>query len=236
VPEPAAARQPAAAPPQRGWSGPGTATTLVLVRHGVTEHTTGKRFTGGLGGDNLGLTDEGRDQARGTADWLSPLAEGIDVVVASPVRRTLETAEILAARLGKTFVTDDGLAEMEFGAWEGLTFAEVRERHPDDLDAWLGSLDVGPGGTGESLRTVQERVLASLEKVLADHAGQTVLAVSHVTPIKVLVAHALGAPLESVFRMELAPASVTVLSFYDDGRASLRMFNARPTDLALTAG
>jgi probable phosphoglycerate mutase len=125
---------------------------------------------------------------------------------------------------------------MEFGAWEGLTFAEVRERHPDDLDAWLGSLDVGPGGTGESLRTVQERVLASLEKVLADHAGQTVLAVSHVTPIKVLVAHALGAPLESVFRMELAPASVTVLSFYDDGRASLRMFNARPTDLALTAG
>jgi probable phosphoglycerate mutase len=236
VPEPAAARQPAAAPPQRGWSGPGTATTLVLVRHGVTEHTTGKRFTGGLGGDNLGLTDEGRDQARGTADWLSPLAEGIDVVVSSPVRRTLETAEILAARLGKTFVTDDGLAEMEFGAWEGLTFAEVRERHPDDLDAWLGSLDVGPGGTGESLRTVQERVLASLEKVLADHAGQTVLAVSHVTPIKVLVAHALGAPLESVFRMELAPASVTVLSFYDDGRASLRMFNARPTDLALTAG
>jgi probable phosphoglycerate mutase len=236
VPEPAAAPQPAAAPPQRGWSGPGTATTLVLVRHGVTEHTTGKRFTGGLGGDNLGLTDEGRDQARGTADWLSPLAEGIDVVVSSPVRRTLETAEILAARLGKTFVTDDGLAEMEFGAWEGLTFAEVRERHPDDLDAWLGSLDVGPGGTGESLRTVQERVLASLEKVLADHAGQTVLAVSHVTPIKVLVAHALGAPLESVFRMELAPASVTVLSFYDDGRASLRMFNARPTDLALTAG
>jgi probable phosphoglycerate mutase len=60
-----------------------------------------------------------------------------------------------------------------------------------------------------------------------------VLAVSHVTPIKVLVAHALGAPLESVHRMELTPASVTVLSFYADGGASMRMFNARPTDAAL---
>jgi ribonuclease H / adenosylcobalamin/alpha-ribazole phosphatase len=78
-------------------------------------------------------------------------------------------------------------------------------------------------------------VRASLEKLLADHAGQTVLAVSHVTPIKILVAHALGAPLEAVFRMELAPASVTVLSYYDDGNASLRMFNARPTDAAFTA-
>jgi ribonuclease H / adenosylcobalamin/alpha-ribazole phosphatase len=221
--------------PKRGWGEATVATTLLLVRHGVTEHTVNKLMTGGLGGLNVGLTDEGRDQARATADWLAPLAEGIDVVVSSPVRRTLETAEIIAARLGRTFETDDGLAEMEFGAWEGMSFAELRERHPDELDAWLGSPDAVPGGTGESLRSVQSRVRASLEKLLADHAGQTVLAVSHVTPIKILVAHALGAPLEAVFRMELAPASVTVLSYYDDGNASMRMFNARPTDAAFTA-
>jgi probable phosphoglycerate mutase len=125
---------------------------------------------------------------------------------------------------------------MEFGAWEGMTFAEIRERHPDDLETWLGSPDAVPGGTGESLRSVQMRVHASLDKVLADHAGQTVLVVSHVTPIKLLVAHALAAPLESVFRMELAPASVTVLSFFGDGTASLRMFNARPTDAAFIGG
>jgi len=81
---------------------------------------------------------------------------------------------------------------------------------------------------------VQARVLAGLEGLLAAHAGRTVLAVSHVTPIKVLVAHALGAPLESVYRMELAPASVTVLTFFPDGNAVLRMFNARPVELALT--
>ena len=81
---------------------------------------------------------------------------------------------------------------------------------------------------------MEKRVLGSLERLLSEYAGQTVLAVSHVTPIKVLVAHALTAPLEAVYRMEMAPASVTVLSFFADGHASLRMFNARPTDAAFT--
>ncbi len=242
APRPAAA--PAASPetapatdrpaaPARGWSGHGTPTTLVLVRHGVTSHTVDKRFSSGLGGSNPGLAEEGRAQIRATADWLSPLAEEIDVVVSSPVRRTYESAEIIGARLGRPLVTEDGLAEMEFGSWDGMTFAEIQERHPDELDAWLGSLDHPPGG-GESFRGVQRRVLASLDRLLAEYAGRTVLVVSHVTPIKVLVARALGAPLESVYRMEMAPASVTVLSFFDDGNAAMRMFNARPTEGVVT--
>jgi broad specificity phosphatase PhoE/ribonuclease HI len=217
--------------PHQGWSDGGTPTTLVLVRHGVTGQTLDKRFSSGLGGTDPGLTDEGRAQVRATADWLAPLAEDIDTVVASPVRRTHESAEILAARLGRPVVTEDGLAEMEFGSWDGMTYAEIRERYPDDLDAWLGSLDHTPGG-GESFRVVQKRVLGSLDLLLEEYAGRTVLVVSHVTPIKVLVAHALGAPLESVYRMELAPGSVTVLSYFSDGNAALRMFNARPTDAA----
>jgi probable phosphoglycerate mutase len=227
--------------PRRGWSPDQPTTTLVLVRHGVTSHTVDKRFSSGLGGSNPGLTDEGRAQMRATADWLAPLADGIDVVVSSPVRRTHESAEIVGARLEKPVLIDDGLAEMEFGTWDGLTFAEIQERHPDELDRWLGSLDEAPGG-GESFRVVEKRVLGSLERLLSEYAGQTVLAVSHVTPIKVLVAHALSAPLDAVYRMELAPASVTVLSFFPEpatgsglgGHASLRMFNARPTDAAFT--
>jgi probable phosphoglycerate mutase len=220
--------------PARGWSGGGIPTTLVLVRHGVTAHTVDKRFSGGLGGRNPGLTEEGRAQVRATADWLAPLMDEIDVVVSSPVRRTQESAEILGARLERAVSVEEGLAEMEFGTWEGLTFADIQERYPDDLDRWLGSLDHTPGG-GESFRVVEKRVLGSLERLLSEHAGQTVLAVSHVTPIKVLVAHALGAPLDSVYRMELAPASVTVLSFFPDGNASMRMFNARPTEAAFLA-
>ena len=208
-----------------------SATTLVLVRHGVTPHTAAKKFSGGLKSANPGLSDEGRAQIRATADWLAPVADGVDAVVSSPVRRTMESAEILAARLGKSVDVEPGFAEMEFGRWDGLTFGEVAERDRAGLDAWLGSLDVPPPG-GESFREVQARVLAGLGRLLESHAGRTVVVVSHVTPIKTLVAQALTAPLESVFRMQLSPASVTVLSFHaavdGESRASMRLYNARP--------
>jgi len=220
----------------RGVLVPSDRTTLILIRHGVTAHTTEKKFSGGLKSSNPGLSDEGRDQVRATAEWLRPIADDIDLLVASPVRRTHESAEIVAEVLGgRDIVPEPGFAEMEFGIWEGLTFAEVAERHQEDLDAWLGNLDHAPGG-GESLRAVEERVLTGLERVLSEQSGKTIAVVSHVTPIKTMVAHALGAPLESVYRLELSPASVTVLSFFRGGRegdrpmASLRLFNARPTD------
>jgi len=208
-----------------------TATTLVLVRHGVTSHTTERRFSGGLAGANPGLSDEGRAQIAGVAAWLSPIVDRIDAVVASPVRRTRESAELLGQALGQPVTEEPGFAEMEFGAWDGMTFEEVAEQYADELETWLGSVDSVPGGTGESFRHVEERVLAALGRVLDEHAGRTVVVVSHVTPIKTLVAHTLDAPLLSVFRMELTPASVTVISFLDGDhgpRSTMRLYNATP--------
>ena len=215
----------------------GDPTTLVLVRHGVTEHTTGRRFSGGLAGSNPGLSEEGRAQAAAVAGWLGAATHPIDAVVSSPVRRTRETAAVIADALGRTVVEEPGFAEMEFGTWDGRTFDEVGEQHREELEQWLGSLDVAPGGTGESFREVETRVLSSLQRVLDEHAGRTVVVVSHVTPIKTLVAHVLDAPLLSVFRMQLTPASVTVLSFLEHEthgpQASMRLFNGTPGDLAL---
>ena len=220
--------------PDRGWSPPGgPPTVVVLVRHGVTPHTVEKRFSGGLASANPGLSDEGRDQIRTTADWLAPMAEQVDAVIASPVRRTLESAEILAEVLGKTVDVEPGFAEMEFGSWDGKTFMDVAEQHKEELDSWLGSLDVAPGG-GESFRVVEKRVLDGLQRLLEQHTGKTVVVVSHVTPIKTMVAHAVTAPLDAVFRMELSPASVSVLAFYGGGetgsepRATMRLYNALP--------
>lgn len=216
----------------RGWSAPtGAPTTLVLVRHGVTEHTAAKRFSGGLGGDNPPLSEDGRAQARAAAQWLAALGDRVDAVLSSPVRRTRETAEVVAAALDLPVSEEPGFAEMEFGSWDGLTFLEVAERDQAGLDAWLGSLEVPPPG-GESFRQVEERVLAGLARVLEEHAGRTVVVVSHVTPIKTLVAHAMGAPLDAVFRMELSPASISVVSFYPEPgqapRGSLRLYNTLP--------
>jgi probable phosphoglycerate mutase len=224
-------------PPTRGWGVPTEPpTTLVLVRHGVTEHTRRKLFSGGVASGNPPLDDEGRAQVRATGEWLQPMADTIDALVTSPVRRTRESAEILAEFLEHDIDVEDDLAEMEFGSWDGLTFAEVGERFPDELASWVGDLDYAPGG-GESFRAVEKRVLAGRDRLVATFPQKTVLVVSHVTPIKILVADALGAPLEALYRMELAPASVTVISYFptrDGGRAAqLRLYNARPTGAPL---
>lgn len=225
---------PAVAPSSRGWARPGgPPTTLILVRHGITAHTREKRFSGGLASANPPLVEEGREQVRLAAEWLKPLADKVSVVIGSPVQRTWQSAEIVASILGKELIAEPGFAEMEFGVWDGLTFTEVAEQFPGQLDTWLGSYTWAPEG-GESFEDVGERVAEALERVLAEHGGETVVVVSHVTPIKTLVARALGRGLSALFHMELAPASVTVLSFYEDGdsepRGSMRLFNALPPE------
>ena len=223
---------------KRGWGPPGgdKPTTFILVRHGVTDHTTDKRFSGGLASKNPPLNDEGREQARATGEWLAPLSGTFDALVSSPVLRTRQTAEILAEFFDLEIEEEPGIAEMEFGTWDGMSFTEVHEKHPDEISSWLGDLESAPHG-GESFRAVEKRVLEGRDRMMAAYAGQTAVVVSHVTPIKTLVADALGAPLEAVYRMELAPASVTVISYFHVGpnqdipMANLRLFNARPTEI-----
>lgn len=240
----------------RGWSGDTEPpTTLVLVRHGVTAMTVDKRFSGGLGGANPPLSELGIEQARETGAWLKSLSAHVDDVLTSPVLRTRQTAEVIAGVLGKQAEEAPAFAEMEFGRWDGLSFTEVAEKHGDDMSAWFASLDAAPHG-GESFRQVEQRVLAGLDELVAHHAGRNLVLVSHVTPIKVLVARALGAPLEAVYRMELTPASVTAISYFPDTRpahvrelspsagggvgdvppylASLRLFNAKPGEVPVT--
>ncbi|MFD9983120.1 bifunctional RNase H/acid phosphatase [Streptomyces massasporeus] len=197
--------------------------TFVLLRHGETPLTPQKRFSGS-GGTDPSLSDVGRDQAERAAAMLARRGT-IQAVVSSPLARTRETAGIVAARLGLDVAIDDGLRETDFGAWEGLTFAEVRERHPDDLNAWLASPDAEPTGGGESFAATATRLAATRDKLVAAHAGRTVLLVTHVTPIKTLVRLALGAPPESLFRMELSAASLSVVAYYADGNASVRLLN-----------
>ncbi|MGW7213598.1 bifunctional RNase H/acid phosphatase, partial [Streptomyces collinus] len=208
-----------------GWAPAdmGAPATFVLLRHGETPLTPQKRFSGS-GGTDPSLSGTGREQAERAATMLARRGT-IQAVVSSPLARTRETAGIVAARLGLDVGIDDGLRETDFGAWEGLTFAEVRERHPDDLNAWLASPDAEPTGGGESFAATATRLAATRDRLVAAHAGRTVLLVTHVTPIKTLVRLALGAPPESLFRMELSAASLSVVAYYADGNASVRLLN-----------
>lgn len=222
----AALNRPApAATPQTGWGAPdlGAPATFVLLRHGETALTPEKRFSGS-GGTDPDLSATGREQAAHAAEAFA--ARGtVQEIVSSPLRRCRETAGAVAARLGLEVRIEDGLRETDFGAWEGLTFGEVKERYGADLDAWLASAKAAPTGGGESFAEVARRVAAARDRLVTRYAGRTVLVVTHVTPIKTLVRLALGAPPESLFRMELSAASVSTVAYYADGNASVQLLN-----------
>ena len=197
----------------------GEATVTLLLRHGQTPMSVQKRYAGR---SDAPLTDVGVQQAAAAAKRLTSV--GLGVIVTSPLLRTVQTAQEVAAVTGAAVITDDGFRETDFGAWEGLAFAEVRERWPAELAAWLADPEVAPPG-GESFTDVSVRVTAALQRVLAARAGQTVLIVSHVTPIKTLVATALLAPPAALYRMHLDVAALSEIDWYADGPAVLRSFN-----------
>ena len=217
--------EPLPAPPTVGWGLPAdlsTPTTFVLLRHGETALTPEKRFSGS-GGSDPELSAHGLVQAGRTAAALA--ARGtVQAVVSSPLLRCRQTAQAAADRLGLDVRIEEGLRETDFGAFEGLTFAEAKQQYPAELDAWLASATTAPPG-GESFAAVAERVAVARDKLLARFAGRTVLVVSHVTPVKTLVRLAIGAPSESMFKMELSAASLSAVQYYADGNASLRLLN-----------
>jgi probable phosphoglycerate mutase len=143
------------------------------------------------------------------------------------MRRTRETAAVVGAELGLDPVVADGWVECSFGDWDGHTFAEVQQKWPDALNAWLDSTAVAPPG-GESFDACARRLRSARDSLLAGYPGKTVLVVTHVTPIKLMVRSVLQAPMASIFRMELRPATLTDIHWYADGLASLRSFNVQP--------
>ncbi len=197
----------------------GEPTVTLLLRHGQTPMSVQKRYAGR---SDVPLTDVGVQQAAAAAKRLA--SADVGVIVTSPLLRAAETAQEVAAVTGAAVVTDDGFRETDFGAWEGLTFAEVGERWPSEVTTWLADPDAAPPG-GESFTDVSTRVTAALHRVLADRDGQRVLIVSHVTPIKTLVAAALLAPPAALFRMHLDVAALCEIDWYADGPAVLRSFN-----------
>lgn len=207
----------------------GLPTRLLLLRHGATAMTGEKRFSG-LGGDPElipdGLAQAGAAARRfATADGSGDPRYGrIDAIITSPLRRTQQTAFAVAGAAHIEPRVEEGFRELDFGAFEGLTFAEARAQYPDQLAAFLAST-ASPAPGGESIEQVAARAAVARDQALARFPRKTVLIVTHVTPIKTLLCQALGAPLDSVHRMELAAASLSVIDYYGDGVTNVRCIN-----------
>ncbi|MEW2381864.1 bifunctional RNase H/acid phosphatase [Micromonospora sp. NPDC047707] len=199
-----------------------TATRLVLVRHGETEYTEQRRYSGR--GD-VPLSARGRAQVKATATRVAALAPSVAAVVSSPLSRCTHTAEAIAAALGGLPVRlDDDLIECDFGAWEGRTFAEVREGWAGEMDAWLASTKVAPPD-GESFAEVAARSRRAVDGLRQAYRGETVVVVSHVSPIKLILRDALGAGDTLLHRLFLDAAGISVVDLWPDGGVAVRSVN-----------
>lgn len=195
-------------------------TTFLMARHGAHDEI-GRTLSGRSAG--LGLSREGRRQAECLAGRLR--RERIDALYASPTRRVRETAEIIAARCGRHLSIEPALEEIDFGLWTGRRIA--------DLDAdpawhiWNERRSEAGAPGGETMRAVQDRVVAWMETCRSRHEGGSVVMVGHCDPIRAALLHHLGLSLDAIERIEVAPGSLTGLAVGDWG-ARLLFLNEVP--------
>ena len=221
---PVSSAEPAAASAPRSWEPRSTesATRVLLVRHGATAMTAQGRYSGR--GD-VPLSTIGEAQAAAAGVLAAARAPDAVAVVSSPLSRCVATARAIADELGGVPVRiDDDLIECDFGDWEGLTFAEVRSRWAAELDAWLADPSVAPPG-GESFTAVATRARRAAAALLAGYPGSAVVAVSHVSPIKLILQDALAGGPGFLHRLYLDPAGASTVDYWPDGGVAVRTVN-----------
>ncbi len=219
-PEPAA---PARAPREMVYRDLVSTLSLVLVRHGVTDETVAHVLAGG-GVAGPPLNAAGRVQAAKAADAVYrvgrdtwPALAPVTRVLASPLRRTQDTAGSLGRRLGLTVEIDERAREVDFGEWQGLTAQAAFDRDGDLIRRWDDGFERAPGGESLTDVVTRMRVFAAelarghAEACVTDDVPRTVAIVSHSVAIKSFVAAAMGFEPGAVARIWPTPASLTLV-------------------------
>lgn len=226
------------------WHPGGKPTRLWVLRHGQTEMSVQKQFSGLSDPE---LTSHGREQARRAAAYVAGQlsggaggnasagsSAGPVAIYSSPLKRTRQTAEAVAEALAEAAAVGgsssaggpgaakprvhvtEALIEMNFGDWEGRTFAEVMDEFPLEHDACFWDSAAAPSG-GESPDDVLARVRPFLRDVARNHPGEDVVLVSHVTPIKSILRHAFCASGALYRTLHLDLAGLSVIEIFPDG-------------------
>ena len=196
-------------------------TRIYLIRHGATQLSAEDRFAGAT---DVDLSDEGRKQAQALAVRLAD--DRITAVYCSPMRRTVETASIVARPQNLKPITRDGLREIHHGRWESMRRGEVEGQFPEEYAAWEEDpFTYAPLG-GESGLSVMARALPVIREIVAQHRDENVAVVSHKATIRLLLSSLLGFdPRGYRDRLDQAPACLNVLDFKDTVRVRLMLFN-----------
>jgi probable phosphoglycerate mutase len=183
---------------------------VLLIRHGENEYVKKGRLAGRLPG--VHLNDKGRDQAARLATALGKAP--IQAVYSSPLDRTMETAQPLAAALGQEVIPREGLLELDFGTWQDKTLKSLRRRKLWKTVQNRPSMMRFP--EGESFAEAQQRAVHELETLVASHKPKDmIVCVAHSDLIKLLVGYYLGLPLDMFQRLMIAPASISTLMIGD---------------------
>jgi broad specificity phosphatase PhoE len=192
---------------------------LFALRHGETAWTRERRFSGS---HDLSLTPQGERQAQALADALA--AERVAAVYASPLERTLRTAEIIARAQRLSVILEPDLREMAFGDWEGLTRDEVEARWPELFGVWRTAPERAVPARGEGLLEVAGRAAKALQQIRDYHAEGTVVVVSHAIVLRLIVLEALGLGPERLWSLDASPAGLTEIE-YQPGWATVHRMN-----------
>jgi probable phosphomutase (TIGR03848 family) len=179
-------------------------TTFYLIRHGANDFI-GKQITGWMPG--VHLNSEGRQQASGLVERLA--REGIQQIIASPLERCRETATPLAEHLKLNIQIEEMIGEVRFGDWTGKTLTELQT-----LPEWkqFNQFRIGTRvPNGEMMIEVQARMVSAIQRLHTEFAGQRIALFGHADPIRVALMYYLGMPLDFVQRIDISPASISIL-------------------------
>ncbi|MBI5198484.1 MAG: histidine phosphatase family protein [Nitrospirae bacterium] len=217
-------------------------TTLYLIRHGETEGSEEKRYKGTIDvplsekgvrqieqvsafiAEKLNqsmMQDTGyrmQDKNNHASDIRNheslSVAPKLDAVYCSDLRRAVKSAEIIAKAFGLIPETMEELRERNFGEWEGMSFDEIKEKYPEDFNAWVKNpLMFRPTG-GESTLEVKERSIKALDRIIDNHSGGDIAIVAHGGVNRVILCQLLGVPLENIFRIEQDYAAINIIEFH----------------------
>ncbi len=196
-------------------------TRIYLIRHGATILSAEDRFAGAT---DVDLSDEGRRQAEALAVRLSD--DHITAVYCSPMKRTVETATIVARPQGLMPIPRDGLREINHGRWESMRRGDVEAQFPEEYAAWEEDPFIYAPLEGESGLSVMARAMPVIREIVLKHRDENVAVVSHKATIRLIISSLLGFdPRGYRDRLDQAPACLNVLDFKDPVRARLMIFN-----------